>query len=217
MAQFLGLVQLNAANFESGAAADGEVLTADGNGGATWEAPGGGGGSGGVLLDTFWNTVNTDLCIATEQNNANADFAGTERQMTNCGPGNCKRGMLVSFPLGASMTSVASAVLRLANSGGDNLICVLYVEAASNAAAPAVGENLTGRNWTPVGYVSQSFVNGAMTIDITRIVADVLSSVGSMTRVNVWLRAYSASNTHYVYMNAGAVPPALSLAAGVAA
>ena len=42
MAQFLGLVQLNAASFESGAAADGEVLTADGNGGAAWEAPAGG-------------------------------------------------------------------------------------------------------------------------------------------------------------------------------
>lgn len=36
MAQFLGLVQLNAANFESGNAADGAVLTADGAGGAVF-------------------------------------------------------------------------------------------------------------------------------------------------------------------------------------
>ena len=39
MAQFFGLATLNAGNFESGNAADGDVLTADGSGGAAWEAP----------------------------------------------------------------------------------------------------------------------------------------------------------------------------------
>lgn len=36
MAQFFGLATLNAGNFESGNAADGDVLTADGAGGAAW-------------------------------------------------------------------------------------------------------------------------------------------------------------------------------------
>lgn len=42
MAQFIGLVTLNAENFDSGNAGDGEVLTADGLGGTAWEAAGGG-------------------------------------------------------------------------------------------------------------------------------------------------------------------------------
>lgn len=218
MAQFFALTPLNAANFESGTAANGEVLTADGAGGAAWEAPAGGGG-GGALLDTLWNTVNTDLCIATERNNTAGSFAGTERQMTNCGPGTCDRGMLVSFPLGASMTSVGSAVLRLANSSGGNLICLLRVEVAVAAAAPAISENLSLRTWIE-RRINQSFVQHAggyeMQIDITRPVADALASVGSINRVNVWLKAYAASGTHFVYMNEGAVPPALSLAAGLA-
>lgn len=45
MAQFIGLVTLNAENFDSGAATDGQVLTADGAGNAAWEAAGGGGGA----------------------------------------------------------------------------------------------------------------------------------------------------------------------------
>lgn len=46
MAQFFGLIPLNAANFESGAAGDGQVLTADGSGGAAWEdVPAGPGGA----------------------------------------------------------------------------------------------------------------------------------------------------------------------------
>ena len=45
MAQFFGLMNLNAANFDSGVAGDGEVLTADGAGGAAWEAAAGGGGA----------------------------------------------------------------------------------------------------------------------------------------------------------------------------
>jgi len=43
MAQFFGLIPLNAANFESGAAASGQVLTADGAGGASFEDAAGGG------------------------------------------------------------------------------------------------------------------------------------------------------------------------------
>lgn len=42
MAQFFGLMPLNAANFESGAAEAGQVLTADGAGGAAWQAAAGG-------------------------------------------------------------------------------------------------------------------------------------------------------------------------------
>lgn len=38
MAQFFGLIPLNAANFESGAAENGHVLTADGEGGASFQA-----------------------------------------------------------------------------------------------------------------------------------------------------------------------------------
>jgi hypothetical protein len=132
MAHVLMIAPMTAQNFDSGNVSSGAVLTADGAGGAAWAAPSGGGG---VLLDTIWNTTNADLCIATAKNNANGDFSGTERQITNCGPTACGYGMLVSFPLlGASITSIASAVLRLANSGGANLICSLYVEAASNAA-----------------------------------------------------------------------------------
>ena len=45
MAQFFGLIPINAANFESGAAGDGQVLTADGAGNAAWEDAAGGGAS----------------------------------------------------------------------------------------------------------------------------------------------------------------------------
>lgn len=45
MAQFFALTPLNAANFESGAAGDGQVLTADGAGNAAWEDAAGGGAS----------------------------------------------------------------------------------------------------------------------------------------------------------------------------
>ena len=44
MAQFFGLIPLNAANFESGSATNGQVLSADGSGGASWETASGGGG-----------------------------------------------------------------------------------------------------------------------------------------------------------------------------
>ena len=44
MAQFFGLIPINAANFESGAAGDGQVLTADGAGNAAWEDAAAGGG-----------------------------------------------------------------------------------------------------------------------------------------------------------------------------
>lgn len=43
MANALLIAPLNAANFESGAAESGQVLTADGSGGATWETPAAGG------------------------------------------------------------------------------------------------------------------------------------------------------------------------------
>ena len=43
MAQAIGLVTLNAANFESGNAGDGQVLTADGSGGAACADAAGGG------------------------------------------------------------------------------------------------------------------------------------------------------------------------------
>lgn len=51
MAQFFGLIPLNADNFESGEATEGQVLSADGLGGAGWETPSGGGGSSGFLFD----------------------------------------------------------------------------------------------------------------------------------------------------------------------
>lgn len=44
MAQFFGLIPLNAANFESGSATNGQVLSADGSGGASWETVEGGSG-----------------------------------------------------------------------------------------------------------------------------------------------------------------------------
>lgn len=58
MAQFFGLTPLNAANFESGAATDGQVLTADGAGGAAFEDAAGGGG--GAAWDGASFTVNTN-------------------------------------------------------------------------------------------------------------------------------------------------------------
>ena len=45
MATAILLAPLNAANFESDDASDGHVLTADGAGGASWQAPAGGGGA----------------------------------------------------------------------------------------------------------------------------------------------------------------------------
>lgn len=47
MSQFLTLQALNAQNFESGLAEDGQVLTADGGGGGNDSQPGGSGGAGG--------------------------------------------------------------------------------------------------------------------------------------------------------------------------
>jgi len=44
MANALLIAPLNAANFESGNAEAGQVLSADGDGGATWETPAAGGG-----------------------------------------------------------------------------------------------------------------------------------------------------------------------------
>jgi len=43
MAQFFGLIPLNADNFESGSASEGQVLSADGEGGASWAAASGSG------------------------------------------------------------------------------------------------------------------------------------------------------------------------------
>lgn len=45
MAQFLALIPMTAGNFDSESATDGQVLTADGSGGAAWEDGGGGGGA----------------------------------------------------------------------------------------------------------------------------------------------------------------------------
>lgn len=45
LAQFLALIPMTAGNFDSGAATDGQVLTADGAGNAAWEAATGGGAS----------------------------------------------------------------------------------------------------------------------------------------------------------------------------
>lgn len=45
-----GADEIDAADLSSGAASDGHVLTADGSGGAAWEAPSGGGGSGAMTL-----------------------------------------------------------------------------------------------------------------------------------------------------------------------
>lgn len=43
MTKFIGMIPLNAENFESGEATEGQVLSADGSGGASWETPSGGG------------------------------------------------------------------------------------------------------------------------------------------------------------------------------
>ncbi len=52
MAQFFGLIPLNAENFESGEATEGQVLSADGSGGASWETVEG--GSGTPLVDVTY-------------------------------------------------------------------------------------------------------------------------------------------------------------------
>jgi len=52
MAQFFGLIPLNADNFESGSASEGQVLSADGSGGASWETVEG--GSGTPLVDVTY-------------------------------------------------------------------------------------------------------------------------------------------------------------------
>jgi len=53
MAQFFGLAALNAGNFESGNAGAGEVLTADGSGGAAWAQAGGGVQDAAVTTRTY--------------------------------------------------------------------------------------------------------------------------------------------------------------------
>ena len=45
MTKFLAITPLNAENFESGEATEGQVLSADGSGGASWETVEGGGGA----------------------------------------------------------------------------------------------------------------------------------------------------------------------------
>ena len=45
---------IQAREIGSGQAADGEVLTADGAGGAVWAAPAGGGGGGGACTSVVW-------------------------------------------------------------------------------------------------------------------------------------------------------------------
>jgi hypothetical protein len=57
------LASVNAADFGSGAATDGYVLTADGAGGAAWEATGGGGGPGG---STDWGDIGGTLADQTD-------------------------------------------------------------------------------------------------------------------------------------------------------
>ena len=59
MAQFFGLIPLNADNFESGSATEGQVLSADGSGGASWETVESGGGG----IDT--TRVYPDVIIVT--------------------------------------------------------------------------------------------------------------------------------------------------------
>lgn len=75
MAMALGFFELNAANFESGNASDGTVLTADGSGGAAWvEAAGGGAGAafafdgatltpGAYNADVNWRNVDVELTL----------------------------------------------------------------------------------------------------------------------------------------------------------
>ena len=60
MAMALMLQELNAASFDSGNADSGDVLTADGSGGTSWEAPSGGGGGGSGVFDGAVFTVDTD-------------------------------------------------------------------------------------------------------------------------------------------------------------
>ena len=67
MAQFFGLIPLNAENFESGEATDGQVLSADGSGGASWETVEGG-GSGDVqgedVLSSFTLVVPSAVVVS---------------------------------------------------------------------------------------------------------------------------------------------------------
>ena len=63
MAQFFGLMSLNAGNFDSELATDGQVLTADGSGGAAWEAAAGGGGLTDITYADLATAIGADGLI----------------------------------------------------------------------------------------------------------------------------------------------------------
>lgn len=66
---------IDAADLVSGAADDGDVLTADGSGGAAWEAPAA--SSGDVATDTIWDAKG-DLAVGTGANTAAKLSVGTD-------------------------------------------------------------------------------------------------------------------------------------------
>ena len=68
----------DAANLTSGAATDGQVPTADGIGGITWEDPAGGGGD--VATDAIWDAKG-DLAIGTGANAASRLAVGADDQV----------------------------------------------------------------------------------------------------------------------------------------
>ena len=76
----MGDGNVNAAHIDSGSAADGTVLTADGSGAAAWEAVSGGGGGGtGTEVDgvaAFYTIASRTLAVQVQQDNG-TDFTDT--------------------------------------------------------------------------------------------------------------------------------------------
>jgi len=64
MTKFLAITPLNAENFESGEAAEGQVLSADGSGGASWETPSGGDVQGEDVLSSFTLVVPSAVVVS---------------------------------------------------------------------------------------------------------------------------------------------------------
>lgn len=96
-----------AANLTSGAAADGHVLTADGAGGAAWEAPPS--GSGDVATDAIWDTKG-DLAVGTGANTAARLPIGTDGKYLKAASGEAAGVMWDTPAGGGDVVGPASAV-----------------------------------------------------------------------------------------------------------
>lgn len=109
MAMALMLQELNAANFSSGNADSGYMLTADGSGGASWEAPAGGGGANYRVYTALLVQSSENDPVATVLENTLGCDVTWEREdvgyysATSSIPGVFTSGKTICFPMTASI------------------------------------------------------------------------------------------------------------------